>query len=201
MNKLSLVSFLILFIAQPSMALFEVRAGGGFLNSAPNLAKFYTGTSADVPSASPNAGLTLDAIATIPLVGLGGGLRMENMKISYDSSVLDITNELSRTSLIVNYRLINTLVYVGPIATYGLSHTNKISIGNAAGDLSKITSSKVSSYSAGLEAGVSIIGFMVGAEVGKMWMNYKDATDSISGTIGDLDMSGNYAKLFIGFGI
>jgi hypothetical protein len=200
MRLLSILSLLILFISQPSMALFEVRAGYGVLSSKPDFGTFYNlGT---IPSAAPNAGLTLDAIVTIPLVGLGGGLRMENMKISYDNSALGIENQLSRTSLIVNYRLINTLIYLGPIFTYGLSHTNSIKLSSGGTDLSKISSSKVSSYSMGLEGGASLLGMMVGAEVGTLSMKYKDATDSISPSkVADLDMSGTYAKIFVGFGI
>lgn len=201
MSKIYLFSLLMLFVSQPSMALFEVRAGYGVLNSKPDLGSFYTNT-ADIPAATPNAGLTLDAIATIPLVGLGGGLRMENMKIAYDSSILGIENKMTRTALIVNYRLINTLIYLGPIFTYGLNHSNSIKLTSNGSTLSNISSSKVSSYSMGLEGGASLLGFMVGAEVGTMGMKYKDATDSVDTTrVHDLDMSGTYAKIFVGFGI
>jgi hypothetical protein len=183
------------------MALFEVRAGYGILASKPNVADFYGGADSNIPSATPNAGLTLDAIATIPLVGIGGGLRMENMKIDYDSSALGISNSLNRTSLIVNYRILNTLVYLGPIFTYGLNHSNSLKLTSGGSDLAKISSSKVTSYTLGLEAGASLLGFMVGAEAGTMAMKYKDATDSINNVVHDLDMSGTYAKIFVGFGI
>ena len=66
----------------------------------------------------------------------------------------------------------------------------------------KISSNNVSSYSIGIEAGASLLGFLVGAELGTMTMKYKDAKDSIITTqSGDLDMSGSYAKIFVGFGI
>lgn len=201
MKKFSLISLLVLFFAQPSMALFEVRAGYGILSSKPDLTGFYTGTSSNVPTAAPNAGLTLDAVVTIPLVGLGAGLRMENMNIKYESDVMTIQNQLTRNALIVNYRLINTLVYLGPIFTYGLSHTNKIKMSSGGSDISNISSDKVSSYSIGLEGGASLLGLMVGAEAGTMTMNYKDATDSITAKVHDLNMSGNYVKVFLGFGI
>lgn len=199
MKKISVLSLCLLFISQPSMALFEVRAGYGILSSKPDLSNFYGGS---IPSAAPNAGLTFDAIATIPLVGIGGGLRLENMKISFDNSSLDVENQLNRTSLILNYRLIDTLIYLGPIMTYGLSHSNSIRLRSGGTDLSKISSNNVSSYSIGIEAGASLLGFLVGAELGTMTMKYKDAKDSIITTqSGDLDMSGSYAKIFVGFGI
>jgi hypothetical protein len=47
-----------------------------------------------------------------------------------------------------------------------------------------------------------LLTFMVGGELGTMYMKYKDAKDSIITTQkGDLDMSGSYAKIFVGFGI
>lgn len=199
MKKISLLSLCVLLISQPSLALFELKAGYGILSSKPDLSNFYGGT---LPSAAPNAGLTFDAIATIPFVGLGAGLRYENMKISTDNSNLDVENQLTRTALIVNYRLLNTLIYLGPIMTYGLSHSNGIRLRSGGTDLSKISSNDVSSYSIGVEAGASLLGFLVGAELGTMTMKYKDAKDSINTSqSGDLDMSGTYAKIFIGFGI
>jgi len=198
MKNISFLSLFILLISQSAMALFEVRAGYGILASKPDFSTFYAGTT---PTMAPNAGITLDAIATIPLIGLGGGLRMENMKIATDSSSVNIENQLNRTALILNYRLINTIIYLGPILTYGLSHSNSIKLSSNGTDLSKISSSKVSSYSLGIEAGASLLGFLVGAELGTMSMKYKDAEDSITMQKGDLDMSGTYAKIFVGFGI
>lgn len=104
-------------------------------------------------------------------------LRIENMKISNDTSVIEVENQLNRTSLIVNYRLLNTLIYLGPIFTYGLNHSNSIKISSGGTDLSKISSSSVSSYSLGIEAGASLLGFLVGAELGTMNMKYKNAKD------------------------
>jgi hypothetical protein len=199
MRHFGLISLVVLLFAQPSMAIFEVHLGYGVLDSKPDLAALYTGASTDIPSAAPNAGVTLDAIVTLPLVGLGLGARLENMNISYDSSALKIANQLNRTALIVNYRLPIPILNIGPVFTYGLNHSNKIKINE--GSTANISSSKVSSYSLGAELSASLVGFMVGAEVGKMWMNYKDATDSVTSRVDDLDMSGNYAKLFIGFGI
>lgn len=199
MKKISLVSLFLILISPSSWALFEVKAGYGVLSSTPDFSHFYGGT---LPSAAPNAGLTFDAIVTLPVVGLGGGLRYENMKISTDNSNVDIENQLTRTALIANYRLINTLIYIGPIMTYGLNHSNSIRLRSGATDISKVSSDSVSSYSIGIEAGASLLGFLVGAELGTMTMKYKDAKDSINTSqSADLDMSGTYAKIFIGFGI
>lgn len=202
MSRLSVLTLLILLVAQTSFALVEVRAGYGVLASKPDLTGFYTGSSSDVPTAVPNVGLTVDALVTIPFVGLGVGARIENMNIDYDSDLLGVKNKLTRNSLILNYRLIDTLIYLGPILTYGITHTNGIKMSTNGSPIADISSNKVSSYSVGLEAGAKLLGLMVGAEVGTMAMKYKDATDSLQpAVVKDLDMSGTYAKIFIGFGI
>jgi hypothetical protein len=190
-----------LFQAPKASAIFDLKVGYGTLASKPDLLGFYTGA-ATVPAAIPTVGLTIDAIVTIPLVGIGGGIRTEDMKIGYDSETLGINNTFKRTSVVLNYRLLNTLVYLGPIFTLGINHSNEMKITSGGTDLSKISSDKVSSYTAGVEVGAKLIGLMAGAELGYMNMKYKDATDSIDPTkIHDLDMSGNYVKLFVGFGI
>lgn len=195
-----LLAFCLLLISPLSHALIDFRVGYGTMISKPDLGKIYTGTDSDIPSAAPSAGLNVDVIATIPIVGLGAGLRYEDFKIDYDSSGFTVENSFKRTSMIVNWRLIDTLLYVGPILTYGMNHTNKIKFTSGAGTLMDISSSSVSSYSVGLEAGAKLIGLRAGAEVGYMNMTYKDATDSVTAGKADLNMSGNYVKVMVGFG-
>lgn len=195
-----LLAFCLLLISPLSHALIDFRVGYGTMISKPDLGKIYSGTDSDIPSAAPSAGLNVDVIATIPIVGLGAGLRYEDFKIDYDSGGFTVENSFKRTSMIVNWRLIDTLLYVGPILTYGMNHTNKIKFTSGAGTLMDISSSSVSSYSVGLEAGAKLIGLRAGAEVGYMNMTYKDATDSVTAGKADLNMSGNYVKVMVGFG-
>lgn len=183
-------------------AIFEVKAGYGTLASKVDMSSFYSGPSSNLPGAVPTAGLTLDARVVIPFVGLGVGLRTENQKISYDSSVLGISNSFTRTSLVLNYRLIDTLVHFGPIVTIGMSHGNELKLTGGGQTLANVSSSSVTSNSVGLELSAGILGITAGAELGYMNMKYKGATDSLhTGTSLDLDMSGNYMKLLVGFGI
>lgn len=178
-------------------ALVEIKAGYGTLASGANVKDFQS----SAPSGVPLLGLTLDGIVTVPVVGIGGGLRLEDLKIGYDANSIDVESKLTRTSLIVNYRLINTLLYLGPIVTYGLSHTNNISMEALGTKVNDIKSTSVSSYSIGLEAGAKLVGFQVGGELGYMDLRYKDAKDSIGGGTHDINMSGNYLKIFVGIGI
>ncbi len=196
---------LAIFSVHSAHALVEARLSYGLLGSNPNLASIYdpAGTTA-VPSIVPNMGLGIDAIFVIPVIGLGGGLRYENLGFTASSNGLEYKSQITRTSLVVNFRLINTLIYLGPIATIGLSHSNNIKWTDSNTNLSAdLTPDSASSYSVGLEAGVTLLGFVIGAEAGYQnlkWSTLKDSKGLITSNP-DLDMSGTYAKIMFGFGI
>tara|TARA_B110001454_G_scaffold16046_1_gene14417 strand:+ start:66118 stop:66717 length:600 start_codon:yes stop_codon:yes gene_type:complete len=182
-------------------ALVEARLTYGVLGSKPDLATIYSGTTT-LPTVAPNAGIGFDALFIFPLVKIGIGARYENLGFNVSSEGLEFKSQLTRTSLILNYRLIDTVMYLGPIATIGMSHTNNIkwTEGSSATDFTPDTTS---SYSVGLEAGVALLGFRVGAEAGYQnmkWNKVKDSTGTSSSTP-DLDMSGSYVKAVLGFGI
>ena len=186
-------------------ALVEARLSYGLLGSNPDLASIYVpGGTSTVPTIVPNMGLGVDAIFVIPIVGLGGGIRYENLGFTASSGGLEYKSQLTRTSLIVNYRIINTLIYLGPIATLGISHSNNIKWSDSNMNVSAdLTPDSTSSYSVGLEAGVGLLGFIIGAEVGYQnlkWTSLKDSKSTIT-TTPNLDMSGTYAKVMLGFGI
>ncbi|MBL7542310.1 MAG: hypothetical protein JNL11_00770 [Bdellovibrionaceae bacterium] len=182
-------------------ALVEARMTYGLLASKPDLATIYNGTTS-VPTVAPNAGIGFDALFIIPVVGIGGGIRYENMGFNAGSNGLDYKSQVTRTSLIVNYRLINTIMYLGPIATVGMSHSNSIKWTEGATS-TNFSPDSTSSYSVGLEAGVGLLGFLIGAEAGYQnmkWSRVKDSSGTFAGTP-DLDMSGTYMKVILGFGI
>lgn len=193
---------LCLFGFSAAHALVEARVTYGALASKPDLAAIYNLGTSTVPSVAPNAGIGFDALFIVPIVGIGGGIRYENLGFNARSGSLEYKSQVTRTSLIVNYRLINTLMYLGPIATLGLSHSGGIkwTEGNTATDF---TPDSTSSYTVGLEAGVGLLGFLVGAEAGYQnmkWNRMKDSTNTFTGTP-NLDMSGTYFKVILGFGI
>lgn len=199
-----LVFLIALLTINSANALVEARLSYGLLGSKPDLAAIYNGTTA-VPAIVPNMGVGVDALFIIPIVGLGGGIRYENLGFTASSNGLEYKSQITRTSLVVNYRIINTLMYLGPIATLGMSHSNNIkwTDSNPAGLSADLTPDSASSYSVGLEAGVSLLGFIIGAEAGYQnlkWNSLKDSKNVIT-TTPDLDMSGTYAKIMFGFGI
>lgn len=191
-------------------ALFEARLTYGTLASSPTLTDVYPGTSSDVPSAAANYGLGVDAIFILPAVGLGFGARYENLGFKANSNGLEYKTSATRTALVLNYRLINTLMFLGPIATYGMSHSNNMrwaisspGLSFPSGTEADLTPESTTSYTIGLEAGVKMLNFILGAEVGYEDFKWKKMTDSKNTvtTRPDLNMNGVYSKILFGFGI
>jgi hypothetical protein len=183
-----------------SHALVELRVGYGLMASKPDLAPVYS-TSTDLPAATPAVGLSTEVLVQIPLVGIGGGVRNENLGITYDASGIGIENKINRSSVVLSYRLIDTLLYLGPILTYGVSHSGSLKVSALGNTVVDLKPDSISSYSVGLEAGAKLIGFLVGAEVGYMDMRYKNAVDQTNtANHADLNMSGSYMRVVAGFG-
>jgi hypothetical protein len=188
-------------VSQPAHALFEARLTYGLLGSNPDLGAMFN-TGASLPSLTPTYGLGADVIVSPPFFPIGFGLRYESMGVTASSSGNDFKANYTRTALLVNYRLIDTLLFLGPIFSYGLSHSGEIKVVQNGTETSNFSSSNMTSYSAGLEAGVKLVGLRLGAEVGYEDFRWKDAKDSHSNAANqDINMSGTYAKVLLGFGI
>ncbi|MBO9666487.1 MAG: hypothetical protein J7501_06695 [Bdellovibrio sp.] len=195
------VSFFVL--ASPAQAFFEARVTYGFLKSDVDLGDLCSNCIASAPSIVPTYGLGADAIFTLPIPLIPGfGIRYENMGLSVSSGASDYEANFTRTAILVNCRIIDTLIYVGPILSYGISHSGTFKVSEGGTEKSHFSPGSTTSYSAGLEAGVKLIGFAVGAELGYMNFNWKDSVDSTgNNSTQDINMSGPYGKLVLGFSI
>ncbi len=202
MKKVSLFFMISFLLCSQAFAIFETRLTYGILAGKADLTKVYTGVASDVPAIAANYGLGADALFIIPVIGLGFGLRYENLGFKVTNNGLEYKTSSTRTAAIINYRIIDTLLFLGPILTYGISHSNNMKWSNAtqSADLTPATST---SYSVGLEAGAKLGGFLLGAEAGYQSFPWKQMTDSkgVVTTRPDLDMSGTYAKVLFGFSI
>lgn len=164
-------------------AIFEAKVSYTLLSSKPDLGD-------TLPEGVPSYGLGFDLLVMPPLIPVGVGLRQENLGFSVDNSTAEAKLTATRTSVVINSRLLDTLFYVGPVFTYGLSHTGKMEGKVGVTKFSEKPDS-FSSYSLGLEAGVRL-GVLIGAEAGYMSFKTKGGNDT--------DLSGSYAKVFLGFG-
>lgn len=197
-----LISLIGFFFSMNASALVEARVTYGMLASKPDLQQLSFGGMSDIPAAAANYGIGADAIVVLPIIGLGAGLRYENLGFKFSSNGIDYKSSASRTALLVNYRLINTLLYLGPIFSYGISHSNNITV-TYGGSTADLTPDSSSSYTIGLEGGSKIGGFLLGAELGYenfQWKTLKDKNGTLT-TEPNLDMNGTYAKVILGFAL
>ena len=197
---LAFASLFFLSFSQTANALFELRGGYEMLN-----AKGIENN--PTANANPKAfkGLTADALLTLD--GFVLGVRYENLKASDTNGSIEFKADFKRTSAVLGYRFIDTIAYLGPIATFGLSssldyETNMSGFPNE-------TAPKKSSYSLGIEGGIHTLGFLVGAEFGYLSAKFGDLqlpagtvlTNSANGKTTPPDMSGTYARILIGISI
>jgi hypothetical protein len=203
-----LLLVLVFFVPLSSNALFEARLTYGTITSKDALTDVCNGTGVcgggPIPGMVPLVGMGADAIFSPPLTDFGFGLRYEKMELSASSSGLEGTLNMTRTAVIVNYRLFNTLIHLGPIFTYGLSHSGGLSMKLNNTGVLDYTGSKATSYSLGFEVGAKpliVIPIKIGAEAGFQSTKFEGMTDSLGNASRDVDLTGPYLKLFLGLDI
>ncbi len=195
------------FLPVSSWALFTARASYGLLTSKQDIAEICQGSCTSpnsAPGIVPTYGTGLDAIVKLPLIPIGFGLRYEKHGLATSSSNIEASINYSRTAILVNYRLLDTIIHFGPIASYGISHSGSFTIKEGGVPKVDVTPSSMTSYSLGLELEVKpliIIPLIVGAEVGYMGFKWNDSKNSIDNTSKNIDMSGTYMKVFLGIDI
>lgn len=207
-NKLAQLLFLFGLSAPiSSWALFEARATVGATQANPDIQKICNGSCGN-PSGAAAAtyvpGVGLDALVKLPLIPIGFGIRYEGIKLSGDNANSSTEIKYTRTAVLVNYRLIDTIIHFGPIASYGLSHTGSMTIKEGGTTRVDLAPQTMSSYSIGLELEVKpliVIPIIVGAEAGYMGFKWNDITNSIDNSKKDVDLSGTYIKVFLGLDI
>ena len=127
------------------------------------------------PKLSSFGGLGIDAIVSPPLFPLAFGLRYEmweSKKSNSDFGKVEV--DITRLSALLSWRLVETLVFVGVIGTFGLSHEGKTVLTSSQntfrGDPQKFNIRINSSYSLGVEGGVQLGRYLLGAETGILSM-------------------------------
>ncbi len=177
--KKFIFAVMLLLVPLSSHALFEVRAGYGT-----HALDDDTYSESGITLISDDgAGFNIDVIFEPPLItDLGIGLRYEVLKYDFRTTPVALTGEVEMTRLagLINYRIIDFFAYLGLIGTFDIDNKSKVTLSNTTteDDMDFM-------WSAGVEGGVNLGLFSVGAEVGKMF--------------GD-DMDGLYGKVLFGVG-
>jgi hypothetical protein len=205
MKKLLSTLLVALLTPMSSFALFEARVTyGPYLTSGDPAGELCSGNalcSGTLPSKLPLPFMGVDALVKLPLIPFGFGLRYEKLTASGSSSNMEASASFNRTAVLVNYRLIDTILHVGPIFSYGISHSGGIEMKQNGTKILDYTASAGESYSVGLEVGIKpliIIPLKIGAEAGISQFKFKDAKDSLGSAPKDINLSGNYLKVFLG---
>ena len=200
----SLIVLCLMIAPLASQAFFEARATFGVTNKKTETSDLCSNcTTIGAPSIAP-AFIGADAIIKIPLFPLGLGVRYEGMNVSGTSGNYEANIKYTRTAFLVNYRIIDTILHFGPIASYGISHSGSVSIKESGTQRVNFSADGASSYSVGLELGVKpliVIPLAIGAEAGYMGYKWNEVSNTVDGTKKSLDLSGTYIKVFIGLDI
>lgn len=185
-RTLPLFLFTLFFFEQKASALLEIRGGYSLLRPAKEI-------DANGAYKLEMQGYHADVIVDPPLFPIGFGLRYESLsgKRGNDVTNGDIKDSWSRLSGLINYRFIDTVLFMGLIGT--VSVNNKlVREGQHTGTL--YTLDQGTTYSLGFEAGASLLIFQVGAEIGYMMGELKD-----SAGLHKFNSEGAYGKAHIGF--
>lgn len=203
-NIFQLVFVALILAPLTSNALVEGRLTYGSLVSSESFKDICQGSCAspdNAPAVVPTFGAGLDVIVKLPLIPFGFGVRTESMKLSASENGFDAEIKYQRTAAIINYRLIDTIVHFGPIATVGMSHSGSVNIKESGSTIVDLSPGSLSSYSLGLELEVKplvVLPLIVGAEAGYMSFKWGEVTNSVDSSKKDIDLSGTYIKAFIG---
>ena len=212
MKKLMAIALFVtgVFAANTSHALFELRLSGSYhIVSPTDFNDFLTQTSGlsalnlDEVTGLPTIGG--DAILYLPMVPVGLGLRYEwlgSPEITDADTNTSVSFGLSRASLLANYRVLDSFLWVGPIASLGLIHTFDFDYSSDVTPNYTVDDFNAFSFSIGAEGGVSLGLFDLGAEIGYMHWNYTGLKAEGGGdaAFDTLDLGGIYAKVHLGVG-
>ncbi|MBK7843622.1 MAG: hypothetical protein IPJ71_08005 [Bdellovibrionales bacterium] len=181
----SLIFLLSLMAYTPKVqALVQIRANYGLQTVSPDQVGAF-------PTLSKLTGFGGDLIISPPLFPLAFGIRHEIMKAEESNSYGKFNLDLTRTSGLISFRLIDTLIFLGAIGTIGVSHSGDQTF-EVIGVGTTTTKNDISgSYSVGVEGGIKLVGFLVGAEVGYMGLK-------IGGSGTEQKLDGAYTKVHLG---
>ena len=149
---------------------------------------------------------SVDVMGNVPLMPVGLGLRHEILKRTETSGAFESAIDWSRTSILVNKRFIDTLIYLGPIATVGVASDFKYK-STAAGVTTDYKTDSQLTATVGVEAGLKFLLLRVGAEIGYLYAPMGELKSSAGvpmtnadGSKVTFDLSGTYVRVLAGFG-
>jgi hypothetical protein len=201
MNRVRwLPGLVLLLVGIPSVhaGILDLRVGAGL--SAANPSAFdqrVNNLSGTDLSAGNFDTYNVDLIYHIPLIPITLGVRYEQAYQKQTSSSADWTLNVNNLSLLADWRIINSVVYFGPLVSVGYPWSSLKFNDSASSDTHQLNAQQMS-YSGGLEAGVYLGPFLVGAESGYKSIHLKGEASSGSSVSSNVDLDGFYGKAYVG---
>ena len=193
------------FLAVPALLLvqvahadlIELRAGVGLNAANPNAfqdrVKAISGSDL---KANEFDNFNADLFLNLP-GPFGVGLRHEWINGDKSSNGSDWKLRAKNFSVLADWRLIDTVFYLGPIVSIGYPNAN-VKFNSGSIHSSNDVHSGQPSYGLGAEAGVKLAGFLVGAEAGYQSLKFNKVSGTNNNIDAKVDLSGFYGKVMIG---
>lgn len=158
--------------------------------------------------AVPNAtytgvyGLEGDVRVDVPASGVNFGLRYSNMGLNVTNNGQTLILNNTSMSALLGYRLINTVLLLGPVFTYGLFNTGTLENTLASTGTTVATAGSVTQYTAGIEAGIKLP-ILLAAELGygNLTMSGFNNSQTYLGSSTNVSLGGTYARISVGFSL
>lgn len=140
------------------------------------------------------------------LLGAGLGMRFDSFQTSKQEGDNEISYSGSTFAMLLNYRIINTGVYVGPILGLGLGNSGNVELQLGGANKTKYEAEKIRAISMGVEGGARVSALVFGGEFGYQYYKAKNLMDGngnyLRNSMGEPkegDLSGLYMKVSCGF--
>lgn len=138
--------------------------------------------------------------------GLGFGMRFDSFQTAQKDGNDEFSYSGSSFSMLVNYRLINTGFYAGPLIGIGVGNSAKVETVFGSAPKTTYEAGKIRNISFGVEGGARVTSLVFGGEFGYQYYNVKNFMDGNAnyltnsmGTPKEGDLSGLYMKISCGF--
>ena len=172
-TKFASILIILLFTTQ-AMAIVQFRGHYGL-----GQPEGYENNSQSVDT----TGLGADVIISLPLIPIVFGLRYENLTTDETFGAIQDEIDLNRIAILGGYRVIDTLLFVGVLGSFGIINDGEIT--RTIGGVSNTSEIDMStSLTLAVEGGVKLNDFILGLELGYMIGEDKDNNFEYNGTYG-----------------
>ncbi len=195
-TRLALALLAVLVVQTAHAGLIEIRGGVGINSASPDAFNDRV-KSASNSDLNTNQFDNVNADLFLNLPGpFGVGLRHEWINADKSSNGSDVKLRAKNFSVLADWRIIDTVLYVGPIVGIGYPNA-KIDFNNNGVNTSNSVSGEPS-YSLGAEVGAHLAAFLVGAEAGYTSLKLNKVSGANNNVNAKVDLSGFYGKVMVG---